>query len=190
VEYLLLFIGTVIVNNFVLVQFLGICPFIGVSKQVSTSIGMGIATTFVMVMAALASWLIQHFILVPLGLEYLQTLSFILVIAALVQLVEMFLHKSIPGLYRAMGIFLPLITTNCAVLGLALNAVLRDYNLGESLVYGFGAGVGFTLALIMIAGIREELEFADIPKPLKGAAIALITAGLLSLAFSGFAGMI
>ncbi|MGB4141568.1 MAG: electron transport complex subunit RsxA [Limnochordia bacterium] len=189
-EYLLLFVATVLVNNFVLVQFLGICPFLGVSKQVSTSVGMGIATTFVMVMAALASWLIQHFILIPLGLQYLQTLSFILVIAALVQLVEMFLHKSIPGLYRAMGIFLPLITTNCAVLGLALNAMLRNYNLGESLVYGFGAGVGFTLALILIAGIREEIQFADIPKPLKGQAIALIIAGLLSLAFTGFAGMI
>lgn len=189
-EYLLLFIGTVVVNNFVLVQFLGLCPFIGVSRQVSTSVGMGAATTFVMVMAALASWLIQHFILIPYGLEYLQTVSFILVIASMVQLVEMFLHKSSPGLYQAMGIFLPLITTNCAVLGLAINAVLRSYSLGESLVYGLGAGVGFTLALVLIAGIREELEFADIPKPLKGAAIAFITAGLLSLAFSGFAGMI
>lgn len=189
-EYLLLFISTVIVNNFVLVQFLGTCPFIGVSRQVSTSIGMGIATTFVMVIAALAAWLIQHFILVPLGLEYLQTVSFILVIASMVQLVEMFIHKSSPGLYQAMGIFLPLITTNCAVLGLSINSVLRDYNLGESLVYGFGAGVGFTLALLLMAGIREELQFADIPKPLKGAGIAFITAGLLSLAFSGFSGMI
>lgn len=189
-EYLLLFIGTVIINNFVLVQFLGICPFIGVSKQVTTSLGMGVATTFVMVVSALVSWLIQHFILVPLSLEYLQIVAFILVIASLVQLVEMFLHKSSPGLYRAMGIFLPLITTNCAVLGLALNAVERSYNLGESLIYGLGAGVGFTIALLLLAGIREELEFADIPKPFRGAGIALIIAGLLSLAFSGFAGMI
>lgn len=189
-EYLLLFIGTVIINNFVLVQFLGICPFIGVSKQVTTSLGMGVATTFVMVVSALVSWLIQHFILVPLSLEYLQIVAFILVIASLVQLVEMFLHKSSPGLYRAMGIFLPLITTNCAVLGLALNAVERSYNLGESLIYGLGAGVGFTIALLLLAGIREELEFADIPKPFRGAGIALIIAGLLSLAFIGFAGMI
>lgn len=188
--YLLLFISTVVVNNFVLVQFLGICPFIGVSREVSTSIGMGLATTFVSVIAALASWLIQHFILVPFGLEYLQTVSFILVIASMVQLVEMFIHKSSPGLYQAMGIFLPLITTNCAVLGLALTSVLRSYTLGEALIFGLGAGVGFTLALVMIAGIREELDFADIPKPLKGAGIAFITAGLLSLAFSGFAGII
>lgn len=189
-EFLLLFIGTVVINNFVLVQFLGICPFIGVSKQVSTSLGMGAATTFIMVVAALASWLIQSFILIPYNLEYLQIVIFILVIASMVQLVEMFIHKTSLGLYKAMGIFLPLITTNCAILGLALNSVNRTYSLGESLIYGLGAGVGFTLALVLLAGIREELEFADIPKPFRGAGIAFIIAGLLSLAFSGFAGMI
>lgn len=189
-HYLLLFISTVVVNNFVLVQFLGQCPFIGMSKQVETSMGMGIATTFVMVVAALATWLVQHLILVPLGLEFLRIVSFILIIAAMVQLVEMFIHKTSPALYDAMGIYLPLITTNCAVLGLALNAVEYSYNLGETLVYGLGAGVGFTLALVMLAGLREDLEFADVPKPLQGAAIALIVAGLLSLAFSGLKGVV
>lgn len=189
-NFFLLFLSAVVVNNFVLVQFLGICPFIGVSKQVETSIGMGVATTFVMVVASAATWLIQHFILAPFDLPFLQNVAFILVIASMVQLVEMFLHKTSPNLYKAMGIYLPLITTNCAILGMALILVLRSYSFGDSLVYGLGAGLGFTLALVLMAGIREELRFTDVPKPFQGAGIAFIIAGLLSLAFSGFAGLV
>ncbi|HHT69575.1 MAG TPA: electron transport complex subunit RsxA [Firmicutes bacterium] len=183
-------LSALLVNNFVLVRFLGICPFMGVSKQVDSAIGMGLATTFVMVVAAAATWLIQWFILEPFGLPFLQNMSFILVIASMVQLVEMFLHKTSPGLYRAMGIFLPLITTNCAILGLAIMAVQNSYTFIETVIFALGGGLGFTLALILLAGIREELQFADIPKPLRGAGIAFILAGLLSLAFGGFAGLV
>ncbi len=184
------FIGAVLVNNFVLVRFLGICPFLGVSKQLDTALGMGMATTFVMVLSGAATWLVEHYILVPFGLPFLQTLSYILIIASLVQVVEMFLQKTSPALYRALGIFLPLITTNCAVLGLALMATQQSYTLIETIVFALGTGVGFTLALAAMAGIREQMEFADIPKALRGAGITLITAGLMSLAFMGFSGLI
>ena len=183
-------LSAILVNNFVLVRFLGICPFMGVSKQIETALGMGLATTFVMVVASAVTWLIQWFILDPFGLPFLQNVAFILVIASMVQLVEMFLHKTSPGLYRSMGIFLPLITTNCAILGLAIMAVQGAYSFIESVVFGLGGGLGFTLALILLAGIREELRFSDVPKPLEGAGIAFIVAGLLSLAFSGFAGLV
>ena len=186
----LVFIGAVLVNNFVLVRFLGICPFLGVSKQLDTALGMGMATTFVMVLSGAATWLVEHYILVPFGLPFLQTLSYILIIASLVQVVEMFLQKTSPALYRALGIFLPLITTNCAVLGLALMATQQSYTLIETIVFALGTGVGFTLALAAMAGIREQMEFADIPKALRGAGITLITAGLKSLAFMGFSGLI
>lgn len=162
----------------------------GVSKEVDSAIGMGMATTFVMVVASAATWLIERFILEPFGLPFLQTMSFILVIASLVQLVEMFLHKTSPALYKAMGIFLPLITTNCAILGLAIMSVQNAYTFIQAVVFALGGGLGFTLALVLLAGIREELRFADIPEPLLGAPIAFICAGLLSLAFSGFAGLI
>ncbi|HHU62037.1 MAG TPA: electron transport complex subunit RsxA [Natronincola sp.] len=183
-------LSALLVNNFVLVRFLGICPFMGVSKQVESAVGMGLATTFVMVVASAATWLIQTFILQPFGLPFLQNMAFILVIAAMVQLVEMFLHKTSPGLYRAMGIFLPLITTNCAILGLAIMAVQDAYTFIQTVVFALGGGLGFTLALILLAGIREDLRFSDIPEPLQGAGIAFIVAGLLSLAFSGFAGLV
>lgn len=189
-ELFYIFIGAVFVNNFVLVRFLGICPFMGVSKQTETALGMGMATTFVLVAASAVTWLIQWFVLDPFGLPFLQTLAFILVIAAMVQLVEMFLKKTSPGLHRSLGIFLPLITTNCAILGLALIAVQSAYSFIQSVVFGLGAGLGFTLALVLLAGIREELKFADVPEPLAGSGIAFIIAGLLSLAFSGFAGLV
>jgi electron transport complex protein RnfA len=190
VNLFLLFLSALLVNNFVLVRFLGICPFMGVSKEVESAFGMGLATTFVMVVAAAVTWLIETFLLQPMGLPFLQNMAFILTIASIVQLVEMFLHKTSPGLYQAMGIFLPLITTNCAILGLAIMAVQSAYTFIQTVVFALGAGVGFTLALLLLAGIREELKFADIPEPLLGAPIAFICAGLLSLAFSGFAGLI
>jgi electron transport complex protein RnfA len=189
-ELFLIFIGAVFVNNFVLVRFLGICPFMGVSKQTETALGMGAATTFVMVVTAALTWLLQWYVLEPFGLPFLQTPVFILVIASMVQLVEMFLHKTSPGLYRALGIYLPLITTNCAVLGFSLIAVQGAYSFIQSLIFGLGAGIGVTIALMLMAGIREELRFADVPKPLAGTGIAFIIAGLLSLAFSGFAGLV
>ncbi|NLJ86279.1 MAG: electron transport complex subunit RsxA [Firmicutes bacterium] len=189
-ELALIFIGSVLVNNFVLVRFLGICPFLGVSKELDTALGMGMATTFVLVLSAAATWLVQTFILVPFGMPFLQNVAFILIIASLVQLVEMFLQKASPGLYRALGIFLPLITTNCAVLGLAILVSQKDYTLIQAIVFALGTGAGFTLALAMMAGIREQLQFADIPKALQGAGIALITAGLMSMAFMGFSGLI
>ncbi len=187
---LLIFVATVLINNFIFSKFLGICPYLGVSKKIDTALSMGMATTFVMVMTAIVTYLLQQFVLVPLGLEYLQTVSFILVIASLVQLVEMFIKKVSPVLYQALGIFLPLITTNCAILGLALLIPLEGYNFIESVVFALGGGVGFTLAIVIMAGIREQLEFADIPVALQGGAITLIIAGLLALAFSGFAGVI
>ncbi len=189
-ELLFIFIGSVLVNNFVLVQFLGICPFLGVSKQLDTAFGMGMATTFVLTVSSVATWLLNRYILVQLGIPYLRNVMFILVIAVLVQLVEMFLKKVSPVLYRALGIFLPLITTNCAILGLALIIAQREYNLIQSIVFSLGAGLGFTLALVIMAGIRQELRFSNIPKCLQGSGIALIVAGLLSLAFMGFSGIV
>ncbi len=187
---ILIFLSAAVVNNFVLAYFLGICPFIGVSNKLSSAVSMGLATTFVMVLTAIVSWLIYHLILLPFGLDYLQYVSFILVIAALVQFVEMFIKKVSRPLYRALGIFLPLITTNCAILGLALFLVLRNYDFLESIFFGVGAGAGFTLALCIMAGIREELDLANIPAPFRGAPITLVVAGLLALAFMGFAGLI
>ena len=186
----LIFFSAAIVNNFVLSYFLGICPFVGVSKKISSAVSMGLAVTFVMTIAAAVTWLIYHLILVPFQLEILQYVSFILVIASLVQLVEMFVRKISKQLYDALGIYLPLITTNCAILGLALFSVLRDYDFMENLVFGIGAGAGFTLAIVIMAGIREELELAKVPKPFEGAAITMIVAASLALAFMGFAGLI
>ena len=187
---LVIFIGAALINNFVLQQFLGICPFVGVSKKVDSSFSMGMATTFVMVIAAMVTWLIYNLILVPFNLQILQYVAFILVIASLVQFVEMFIKKVSKPLYDTLGIFLPLITTNCAILGLALFSVLREYSFLESLVFGIGAGAGFTLALVIMAGIRGELELSNIPKPFRGAGITMIVAGSLALAFMGFAGLI
>lgn len=190
VEYLLLIISTALINNFVLVKFLGLCPFMGVSKKVETAIGMGLATTFVLTVAALCSYLIDHFILIPFQVTFLRTLSFILVIAVVVQFTEMVLHKTSPVLYRLLGIFLPLITTNCAVLGVALLNTNLNHNLVQSVVYGFSAALGFSLVLVLFAAMRERLAAADVPIPFKGASIALITAGLMSLAFMGFSGLV
>jgi len=190
VDLLLILISAIFVNNFVLARFLGICPFLGVSKKVETALGMGMAVTFVMTVATVVTWYIQTFGLVPFGLEYLQTIAFILVIAALVQLVEMVVQKTSPALYQSLGIFLPLITTNCAVLGLAVLNIQKDYSFVEGVVFAIGAAAGFTLALVLFAGLRERLELSAVPKPFRGTAIALITAGLLSLAFMGFAGLV
>lgn len=190
VNIFIIFLSAVIVNNYVLVNFLGICPFIGVSKKISPAVSMGMATTFVMTLTSAVSWLINKYILEGLNLQFLQTVSFILVIASLVQLVEMFVKKISKPLYDALGIFLPLITTNCAILGVALFLVLKEYNFIESIIFGFSAGVGFTLAIVVMAGIREELELADVPEYFKGAAITMIVAGCLALAFMGFSGLI
>ncbi|GAA0197917.1 electron transport complex subunit RsxA [Kangiella japonica] len=189
-DYLLLFIGTVLVNNFVLVKFLGLCPFMGVSGKLETAIGMSVATTFVLTLASALSYIVNTYILAPMNMEYLQTLSFILVIAVMVQLTEMVIHKTSPILYRLLGIFLPLITTNCAVLGVALLNVNEQHNFIQSVVYGFGAAVGFSLVLVLFAAMRERLAAADVPVPFKGASIAMITAGLMSLAFMGFSGLV
>lgn len=189
-DYLLLLVGTVLVNNFVLVKFLGLCPFMGVSSRTETAIGMSFATTFVMTIASLLSYIVTTYILVPLGLEYLTTMMFILVIAVVVQFTEMVVHKTSANLYRLLGIFLPLITTNCAVLGVALLNIYEQHNFLESIVYGFGAAVGFSLVLIMFSAMREKLANADVPPPFKGSAIAMITAGLMSLAFMGFTGLV
>ncbi len=189
-DYLLLFIGTVLVNNFVLVKFLGLCPFMGVSNKVETAIGMAIATTFVLTLASVASYLIDHYLLKPFDLIYLRTLSFILVIAVVVQFTEMVIHKTSPLLYQVLGIFLPLITTNCAVLGVALLNVNENHDFMSSLIYGFGAALGFSLVLILFAGMRERISVAEVPVVFKGPAIALITAGLMSLAFMGFSGLV
>ena len=189
-ELILIFIGAAFVNNFVFYRFLGICPFLGVSKKTDSAVGMGLAVTFVMVIAGAVTWLIHYLILIPLGLPFLQYVAFILVIASLVQLIEMFLKSKNTKLYKAFGIYLPLITTNCAILGLALLSIVKGYNFIESVVFSFGAGVGFTIALIIMSGIREKLELADIPQSLRGIPIALIIAGLLALAFGGFSGMI
>ncbi|WP_444994101.1 electron transport complex subunit RsxA [Aliikangiella sp. IMCC44359] len=189
-EIVLLLISTVLVNNFVLAKFLGLCPFMGVSSRVETAAGMAAATTFVLTLASVASYLINTYVLQPLNLEYLQILSFILSIAVVVQFTEMVIHKSSPVLYRLLGIFLPLITTNCAVLGVALLNVNQAHNFIESIIFGFGAALGFSLVLVLFAAIRERISVADVPKPFQGASIALITAGLMSLAFMGFAGLV
>ncbi|MFC3853418.1 electron transport complex subunit RsxA [Salinispirillum marinum] len=189
-DYLLLLLSTVLVNNFVLVQFLGLCPFMGVSNKLETAMGMSFATTFVLTLASLFSYLVYNFILVPLDVTFLRTISFILVIAAVVQFTEMVVRKTSPLLYRVLGIFLPLITTNCAVLGVALLNIQQENGFIESLLYGFGAAVGFSLVLVLFAALRERLNVADVPKPFKGAAIGMITAGFMSLAFMGFTGLI
>jgi len=189
-ELLLILASAVFVNNFVLARFLGICPFLGVSKKVDTALGMGMAVTFVMTIAAVVTWLIQYLVLIPFGLEYLQTIAFILVIASLVQLVEMIIQKTSPVLYQSLGIFLPLITTNCAVLGLAVLNIQKDYTFVESIVFAMGAAIGFTLAMVLFAGLRERIDLAPVPRAFRGTAIALVTAGLLSLAFMGFAGLV
>lgn len=188
-EYLLIFISAIFVNNIVLSQFLGICPFLGVSKKIDTAIGMGGAIAFVLTLATIITWLVQKYVLDPFGLQYLQTLSFILVIAALVQMVEIILKKVSPALYQALGIFLPLITTNCAVLGVAILVIQKDFNLLESVVYAFSTALGFALALIVFAGICEQQALVRIPKGMQGMAIVLVTASLLSLAFMGFSGV-
>ena len=189
-ELFLILVGSVLVNNFVLARFLGICPFLGVSKKLKTACGMGAAVIFVMGLSSVVTDVIYDAILLPHDLLFLKTVVFILVIASLVQLVEMVLQKLSPGLYQALGIYLPLITTNCAILGVALINIVKNYNFIKSLIFGVGAGVGFTIALIIMAGIRERLELADIPGPLKGIAITLIIAGLLSMAFMGFSGLV
>ncbi|GBE14517.1 MAG TPA: electron transport complex subunit RsxA [Proteobacteria bacterium] len=186
----LIIIGTVFVNNFVLARFLGLCPFMGVSKRIETATGMGMAVVFVMTVASSVTWNIQEYLLVPFQLVYLQTIMFILVIAALVQFVEMFIRKVSPALYESLGIFLPLITTNCAVLGVALLTVQKNLGFFSTITFAFGSSLGFTLALVLMAGIRERMELADIPGPFKGTASAFITAGILSLAFMGFSGMV
>jgi electron transport complex protein RnfA len=190
VELVAIFISAVLVQNFVLYYFLGICPFLGVSKKLDSAVSMGLAVTFVMTVTAVVSWLINNLILIPYDLGYLQIVSFILVIASLVQLVEMFIRKISPPLYQALGIYLPLITTNCAIMGLALIAALNEYSFVETVIFGFGSGLGFTLAIVLMAGIREQLDLADVPEPLKGAGIALIVAGIMALAFNGFIGML
>jgi len=180
----------VLVNNFVLTKFLGICPFLGTSGKVETAVGMSFAVMFVMTLASVCSWLVQQFILVPLGLEYLQTIFFILIIAALVQFIEMMIHKTSPVLYQALGIFLPLITTNCAVLGVALLNVQQEQTFVTSALYGFGAAVGFALVLILFSGLRERMEVSPVPALFKGSPLTLITAGMMSLAFMGFSGLV
>jgi electron transport complex protein RnfA len=182
-------LGAILIENFVLIKFLGICPFLGVSKSTETATGMGIAVTFVMGVASAASWAVNEFLLIPLHLQYMQTIAYILVIAVLVQFVEMVLQKSIPSLYTAMGIYLPLITTNCAVLGVALLNTQNNFNFIGSVVYGITGGLGFLLAIVLFASIRERLEFADYPKAFEGFPIALVTAALLSMAFMGFQGL-
>ncbi len=189
-EYLKIFIFAVFVSNVVLSQFLGICPFLGVSNKVSTATGMGLAVVFVMTLATLVTYPIQYYLLVPLHLEFLQTIMFILVIAALVQMVEIVLKKISPALYQSLGVFLPLITTNCAVLGIAIVVIQKEFALLQGLMYSFSIAVGFTLALIIFAGIREHLELMDMPKGMKGAPISLISAGILAMAFMGFAGLV
>jgi Na+-translocating ferredoxin:NAD+ oxidoreductase subunit A len=188
-EYLILAISAILVKNIVLAEYLGNCPFLGTSKKMETAIGMGMAVIFVLTLASLITWIVQKYALEPLDIVYLQTIVFILVIATLVQLVELFLKKSVPLLYQALGIFLPLITTNCAVLGVAIINIRRSYGFTEMLIFSFSSALGFSLALILLAGIREKFEISNIPKALQGTAIGLITAGLMALAFFGFAGV-
>ncbi|WP_373507103.1 electron transport complex subunit RsxA [Thiocapsa sp.] len=189
-EYALILIGTVLVNNFVLVKFLGLCPFMGVSKKLETAAGMGLATTFVMTLSSVTSWLVNEYMLVPLGIEYLRIIAFIVVIAAVVQFTETMMRKTSPVLYQMLGIFLPLITTNCAVLGVALLNLQAERSLVEATLYGFGAAIGFSLVLSLFAAVRERVAVGDVPEPFQGSAVALVTAGLMSLAFMGFAGLV
>ncbi len=186
----LILLGTVLVNNFVLINFLGLCPLMGASRQLSTALGMGLATTFVLTLASIASYAINSWVLEPLGLEYLRLICFILIIAGLVQFTELYIRKSSPLLHSVLGIFLPLITTNCAVLGVALLSIRENSSLIEAAFYGFGAAIGFTLVLLLFSAMRERLETADVPQPFRGTAIAMISAGLMSLAFMGFSGMV
>ena len=188
-EFILIFISAIFVNNIVLSQFLGICPFLGVSKKVNTALGMSAAVAFVLTLATIVTYLVQKGVLDPLGLQYLQTIAFILVIAALVQMVEIVMKKVSPALYQALGIFLPLITTNCAVLGVAILVIQKDFSLVQSVVYAFSTAIGFGLALTVFAGLREQLELVNVPKGMKGVAITMVTAGLLSLALMGFSGV-
>lgn len=189
-EYALILVGTVLVNNFVLVKFLGLCPFMGVSRKLETAMGMGLATTFVLTLSSICSYLVNEYLLRPFQLDYLQTITFILVIAAVVQLTEMIMHKTSPLLYQVLGIFLPLITTNCAVLGVALLNVQQQHGFIESALYGFGAAIGFSMVLVLFAAMRERIAAADVPVALRGPAIALVTAGLMSIAFMGFSGLV
>ena len=188
-ELLAITLGAILANNFIFSQFLGICPFLGVSKKVDTAVGMGIAVTFVMGLASAVCFVVNNFVLIPLGLGYMQTVAFILVIASLVQFIEMFLQKSMPSLYTALGVYLPLITTHCAVLGVVLLNVQNNYNFISSVVYGITGGLGFLLAIVLFAAIRESLEFADVPESFDGFPIALVTAGLMALAFMGFSNL-
>ncbi|PKP22776.1 MAG: electron transport complex subunit RsxA [Bacteroidetes bacterium HGW-Bacteroidetes-21] len=189
-EYIIIIISAVFVNNILLAQFLGVCPFMGVSTKVTTSIGMGAAVVFVITLATVVTWLVMHYLLIPFNIQYMQTISYILVIAALVQMVEIILKKVSPPLYQALGVYLPLITTNCAVLGVAILVIQKDFSLLESVVFGFANALGFTLALVVFAGIREQLDLVNIPKGMKGVPIAFVTAGILALAFMGFAGIV
>lgn len=188
-EYISIIITAIFINNIVLAQFLGICPFLGVSKRISSALGMGMAVTFVITIATTVTWLLQYFVLDPLGLQFLQTIAFILVIAFLVQLLEIVMKKTVPAMYQALGVFLPLITTNCAVLGVAILVVQKGFNLMESITYGVATSIGFTLALWIFAGIREQLALTDSPKALRGTPLALLCAGLLAMAFMGFSGI-
>ena len=189
-EYALILVSTVLVNNFVLVKFLGLCPFMGVSRKLETAIGMGLATTFVLTLSSISSYLINQYLLIPFDITYLRTISFIMTIAAVVQFTEMVIRKTSPLLYQVLGIFLPLITTNCAVLGVALLIVQENHGFLESALYGIGASVGFSLILVLFAAMRERINASDVPVPFRGPAIGLITAGLMSLAFMGFAGLV
>lgn len=189
-EYALILVSTILVNNIVLVKFLGLCPFMGVSRKLETAIGMGLATTFVLTLSSITSYLVNEFLLAPLGIEFLRTISFIFVIAVVVQFTELVVHKTSPMLYQVLGIFLPLITTNCAVLGVALLNVQQENGFIESALYGFGAAIGFSGVLVIFAAMRERIAVADVPMPFQGAAIGLITAGLMSMAFMGFTGLV
>ena len=190
ITYISIFITAIFVNNIVLAQFLGICPFLGVSKKVSTAIGMGAAVTFVMTIATIVTYLLQKYLLDIAGLQFMQTITFILVIAALVQMVEIILKKVSPPLYQALGVFLPLITTNCTILGVAILVIQKDYNLMESVVFAISTAIGFTLAMVLFAGIREQLSTTKVPKAMQGIPIALVVAGLLAMAFMGFSGLV
>ena len=189
-EYLLILVSTILVNNFVLVKFLGLCPFMGVSNKLETAIGMGLETTFVLTLASVCSYMANEYLLAPLGLEYLRTITFIVVIAVVVQMTEAIVHKTSPLLYQVLGIYLPLITTNCAVLGVALLNIQEQHSFLQSALYGFGAAVGFSLVLVLFSSMRERITVSDVPEPFKGNAIALITAGLMSVAFMGFSGLV
>ncbi len=189
-EYLIILVSTILVNNFVLVKFLGLCPFMGVTRKLETAMGMGFATTFVLTLASVCSYLVNTFLLIPFDLEFLRTITFIVVIAVVVQFTELIVHKTSPMLYQVLGIFLPLITTNCAVLGVALLNVQLQHNFMQSALYGFGAALGFSMVLVLFAAMRERIDAADVPLPFKGNAIALVTAGIMSMAFMGFAGLV